>query len=234
MKTFNPAPPPLALTMAPCWPRPHSYSSLIRAPEDQISPGTDTKAPVWTPASSRERLLGFWVRCRATANQKQRRRPQRWPALHRGSSSAPLTSGRCFCSWPWSSLSLTVSLSPVRPLKGVWMLRRQRSSSSPASCVGSVFCSDPNLDHVTGNRVAWVSWPPGGARSPLCSDLLLLPECVGLRFSWLHAVLHDWPSVLNFAARLRCSSGLCPRQLHDYGCSCRHVASGNPVDALDR
>uniref|UniRef100_A0A674MK47 Phospholipase A2 n=1 Tax=Takifugu rubripes TaxID=31033 RepID=A0A674MK47_TAKRU len=54
-----------------------------------------------------------------------------------------------------------------------------------------------------------------------------------LRFSWLHAVFHDLPSLLNFAAKLRCSSGLCPRDLDDYGCTCTHLVAGAPVDPLD-
>uniref|UniRef100_A0A096M039 Phospholipase A2 n=1 Tax=Poecilia formosa TaxID=48698 RepID=A0A096M039_POEFO len=58
-------------------------------------------------------------------------------------------------------------------------------------------------------------------------------DCLGLRFVWLHAVFDNFPSLLSFVSRLRCASGLCPRDLEDYGCSCRHVASGNPVDPLD-
>lgn len=58
-------------------------------------------------------------------------------------------------------------------------------------------------------------------------------DCLGLRFTWLHSVFDNFPSLLNFALRLRCATGLCPRELEDYGCSCRYVAAGNPVDPLD-
>ncbi|XP_035526204.1 mucin-17-like [Morone saxatilis] len=77
---------------------------------------------------------------------------------------------------------------------------------------GSIFCPDPeggnqNEDHVT--------------------------DCLGLRFTWLHSVFDNFPSLLNFALKLRCETGLCPRDLEDYGCSCRYAAAGNPVDPLD-
>uniref|UniRef100_A0A3Q4MX78 Phospholipase A2 n=1 Tax=Neolamprologus brichardi TaxID=32507 RepID=A0A3Q4MX78_NEOBR len=38
---------------------------------------------------------------------------------------------------------------------------------------------------------------------------------------------------LSFVSKLHCATGICPRDLEDYGCSCRYVAAGNPVDALD-
>uniref|UniRef100_A0A3Q3NQ41 Otoconin 90 n=1 Tax=Labrus bergylta TaxID=56723 RepID=A0A3Q3NQ41_9LABR len=58
-------------------------------------------------------------------------------------------------------------------------------------------------------------------------------DCLGLRFTWLHSIFDNFPSLLRFALKLRCATGLCPRDLEDYGCSCRYVAAGNPVDALD-
>ncbi|KAM7379817.1 hypothetical protein PAMP_005339 [Pampus punctatissimus] len=81
-----------------------------------------------------------------------------------------------------------------------------------ALSVSSIFCpdpetSDPNTDHMM--------------------------DCLGLRFTWLHSLFDNSLSLLNFALKLRCASGLCPRDLEDYGCSCRYVAAGNPVDALD-
>ncbi|XP_029309111.1 otoconin-90 [Cottoperca gobio] len=58
-------------------------------------------------------------------------------------------------------------------------------------------------------------------------------DCLGLRFTWLHSLLDNFPSLLSFALKLRCATGLCPRDLEDYGCSCRYVSAGNPVDPLD-
>ncbi|XP_058483233.1 otoconin-90 [Solea solea] len=60
-----------------------------------------------------------------------------------------------------------------------------------------------------------------------------LTDCLGLRFTWLHALFDNFPSLLSFAVRLHCETGLCPRDLEDYGCSCRFVAAGSPVDPLD-
>lgn len=58
-------------------------------------------------------------------------------------------------------------------------------------------------------------------------------DCLGLRFTWIHSVFDNFPSMLSFVSKLHCATGICPRDLEDYGCSCRYVAAGNPVDALD-
>ncbi|XP_031733039.1 uncharacterized protein LOC116399780 [Anarrhichthys ocellatus] len=86
------------------------------------------------------------------------------------------------------------------------------SAAPNALSASSIFCRDPeagdqNTDHMT--------------------------DCLGLRFTWLHSLFDNFPSLLTFALKLRCATGLCPRDLEDYGCSCRYVASGNPVDPLD-
>ncbi|XP_039905383.1 otoconin-90-like [Simochromis diagramma] len=72
---------------------------------------------------------------------------------------------------------------------------------------GSIFCPDPEAYHMT--------------------------DCLGLRFTWIHSVFDNFPSMLSFVSKLHCVTGICPRDLEDYGCSCRYVAAGNPVDALD-
>uniref|UniRef100_A0A3Q2WZK3 Otoconin 90 n=1 Tax=Haplochromis burtoni TaxID=8153 RepID=A0A3Q2WZK3_HAPBU len=58
-------------------------------------------------------------------------------------------------------------------------------------------------------------------------------DCLGLRFTWIHSVFDNFPSMLSFVSKLHCATGICPCDLEDYGCSCRYVAAGNPVDALD-
>lgn len=58
-------------------------------------------------------------------------------------------------------------------------------------------------------------------------------DCLGSRFTWIHSVFDNFPSMLSFVSKLHCATGICPRDLEDYGCSCRYVAAGNPVDALD-
>ncbi|XP_010778103.1 otoconin-90, partial [Notothenia coriiceps] len=60
-----------------------------------------------------------------------------------------------------------------------------------------------------------------------------MTDCLGLRFTWLHSVFDNFPSLLSFSLKLRCATGICPRDLEDYGCSCRYESSGNPVDPLD-
>uniref|UniRef100_A0A3P9JN23 Phospholipase A2 n=1 Tax=Oryzias latipes TaxID=8090 RepID=A0A3P9JN23_ORYLA len=90
----------------------------------------------------------------------------------------------------------------------MWIL----SLSASSSALSSIFCPEPE------------------GSSGLAGHMT---DCLGLRFTWLHAVFHNFPSLLNFASKLRCASGICPRDLEDYGCSCRYVARGNPVDPLD-
>ncbi|KAK5860449.1 hypothetical protein PBY51_021925 [Eleginops maclovinus] len=85
-------------------------------------------------------------------------------------------------------------------------------SAVPNALSASIFCpdpedSDPNTDHMT--------------------------DCLGLRFTWLHSVFDNFPSLLSFSLKLRCATGICPRDLEDYGCSCRYMSAGNPVDPLD-
>uniref|UniRef100_A0A3P8YPX5 Otoconin 90 n=1 Tax=Esox lucius TaxID=8010 RepID=A0A3P8YPX5_ESOLU len=68
----------------------------------------------------------------------------------------------------------------------------------------------------------------------LCLYLLSHTGCLALRFTWLHEVFDHFPALLNFALKLRCATTLCPRDLEGYGCSCRLMAEGQPVDELDR
>ncbi|XP_060899736.1 otoconin-90 [Labrus mixtus] len=86
------------------------------------------------------------------------------------------------------------------------------SAAPHALSSGSVLCREPE------------------ASDPSAEHMI---DCLGLRFTWLHSVFDNFPSFLRFALKLRCATGLCPRDLEDYGCSCRYVAAGNPVDALD-
>ncbi|KAM6989155.1 otoconin-90 [Tautogolabrus adspersus] len=86
------------------------------------------------------------------------------------------------------------------------------SAAPHALSSGSILCREPEASDPSTER---------------------LMDCLGLRFTWLHSVFDNFPSLLNFALKLRCATGLCPRDLEDYGCSCRYVAAGNPVDSLD-
>uniref|UniRef100_A0A3B3S1W6 Phospholipase A2 n=1 Tax=Paramormyrops kingsleyae TaxID=1676925 RepID=A0A3B3S1W6_9TELE len=42
-----------------------------------------------------------------------------------------------------------------------------------------------------------------------------------------------FPSLFRFALCLRCRTGLCPRDLEDYGCSCRYLGGRGTVDDMD-
>ncbi|KAM8838416.1 otoconin-90 [Synchiropus picturatus] len=86
------------------------------------------------------------------------------------------------------------------------------SSVPQVAAVGSLLCPDTGTTQLQEDHVL---------------------DCIGLRFSWLHSVFQDLPAVLNFALKLRCATGLCPRELEDYGCMCRFQPAGGAVDTLD-
>ncbi|XP_053064637.1 otoconin-90 [Acinonyx jubatus] len=58
-------------------------------------------------------------------------------------------------------------------------------------------------------------------------------DCLGSHFTWLQAVLTNFPALLQFVNGMKCVAGLCPRDLEDYGCACRFEMEGPPVDASD-
>ncbi|XP_028987137.1 otoconin-90 [Betta splendens] len=84
------------------------------------------------------------------------------------------------------------------------------------------------LPHALSARSLFCLEPEAADRS---ADHMI--DCLGRRFTWLHSVFDDFPSVMSFALRLRCETGLCPRDLEDYGCACRYGAAGDAVDDLD-
>ncbi|XP_072567267.1 otoconin-90 isoform X1 [Paramormyrops kingsleyae] len=66
---------------------------------------------------------------------------------------------------------------------------------------------------------------------PTAAQLLI--GCLGTRFTWLQELQDSFPSLFRFALCLRCRTGLCPRDLEDYGCSCRYLGGRGTVDDMD-
>ncbi|XP_069477744.1 otoconin-90 [Ambystoma mexicanum] len=64
-------------------------------------------------------------------------------------------------------------------------------------------------------------------------SVTLFFDCLGSHFTWLQSVFTNFPALLNFVNKLRCVTGLCPKDLVDYGCACRFEMEGLPVDATD-
>ncbi|XP_077127364.1 otoconin-90 isoform X1 [Ranitomeya variabilis] len=58
-------------------------------------------------------------------------------------------------------------------------------------------------------------------------------DCLGSHFTWLQVIFTNFPALLNFVSKLKCVTGLCPRDLEDYGCACRYELEGLPIDAAD-
>ncbi|XP_073186202.1 uncharacterized protein [Lepidochelys kempii] len=64
-------------------------------------------------------------------------------------------------------------------------------------------------------------------------SVALFFDCLGSHFTWLQAIFTNFPALLHFVNKMRCVTGLCPRDFEDYGCSCRFEMEGLPVDEAD-
>uniref|UniRef100_A0A8D2KSU8 Phospholipase A2 n=1 Tax=Varanus komodoensis TaxID=61221 RepID=A0A8D2KSU8_VARKO len=43
----------------------------------------------------------------------------------------------------------------------------------------------------------------------------------------------NFPALLNFVSKMKCVTGICPRDFEDYGCACRFEMEGLPADEVD-
>uniref|UniRef100_A0A8C3I912 Otoconin 90 n=1 Tax=Chrysemys picta bellii TaxID=8478 RepID=A0A8C3I912_CHRPI len=64
-------------------------------------------------------------------------------------------------------------------------------------------------------------------------SVALFFDCLGSHFTWLQSIFTNFPALLHFVNKMRCVTGLCPRDFEDYGCSCRFEMEGLPVDEVD-
>ncbi|NXU44338.1 OC90 protein, partial [Drymodes brunneopygia] len=64
-------------------------------------------------------------------------------------------------------------------------------------------------------------------------SVALFFDCLGSHFTWLQSIFTNFPALLNFVNKMKCVTGLCPRDFEDYGCSCRFEMEGLPVDEAD-
>ncbi|KFV69599.1 Otoconin-90, partial [Dryobates pubescens] len=64
-------------------------------------------------------------------------------------------------------------------------------------------------------------------------SVALFFDCLGSHFTWLQSIFTNFPALLNFVNKMKCVTGLCPRDFEDYGCSCRFEMEGFPVDEAD-
>ncbi|XP_073536000.1 otoconin-90 [Phyllobates terribilis] len=64
-------------------------------------------------------------------------------------------------------------------------------------------------------------------------SVTLFLDCLGSHFTWLQVIFTNFPALLNFVSKLKCVTGLCPKDLEDYGCACRYELEGLPIDAAD-
>ncbi|NXW71144.1 OC90 protein, partial [Hirundo rustica] len=64
-------------------------------------------------------------------------------------------------------------------------------------------------------------------------SVALFFDCLGSHFTWLQSIFTNFPALLNFVNKMKCVTGLCPRDFEDYGCSCRFEMEGLPMDKAD-
>uniref|UniRef100_F7G3C7 Phospholipase A2-like central domain-containing protein n=1 Tax=Ornithorhynchus anatinus TaxID=9258 RepID=F7G3C7_ORNAN len=65
-------------------------------------------------------------------------------------------------------------------------------------------------------------------------SVTLFFDCLGSHFTWLQAIFTNFPALLHFVNKMKCVTGLCPKDFEDYGCSCRFEMEGLPMDGTDR
>ncbi|XP_015684516.1 otoconin-90, partial [Protobothrops mucrosquamatus] len=58
-------------------------------------------------------------------------------------------------------------------------------------------------------------------------------DCLGSHFTWLQSIFTSFPPLLNLVSRMKCVTGICPKDFEDYGCACRFEMEGFPVDEVD-
>ncbi|KAJ7338143.1 hypothetical protein JRQ81_010757 [Phrynocephalus forsythii] len=64
-------------------------------------------------------------------------------------------------------------------------------------------------------------------------SVALFFDCLGSHFTWLQSIFTNFPALLNFVSKLKCVTGICPRDFEDYGCACRFEMEGHPADEAD-
>ncbi|XP_044306354.1 otoconin-90 [Varanus komodoensis] len=64
-------------------------------------------------------------------------------------------------------------------------------------------------------------------------SVALFFDCLGSHFTWLQSIFTNFPALLNFVSKMKCVTGICPRDFEDYGCACRFEMEGLPADEVD-
>ncbi|XP_062987402.1 otoconin-90 [Elgaria multicarinata webbii] len=64
-------------------------------------------------------------------------------------------------------------------------------------------------------------------------SVALFFDCLGSHFTWLQSIFTNFPALLNFVSKMKCVTGICPRDFEDYGCTCRFEMEGLPADEVD-
>ncbi|XP_019375138.1 PREDICTED: otoconin-90 [Gavialis gangeticus] len=89
----------------------------------------------------------------------------------------------------------------------------------------------PELPHAAERNLNNITFFNGVFQN--VESVTLFFDCLGSHFTWLQSIFTNFPALLNFVNKMKCVTGLCPRDFEDYGCSCRFEMEGLPVDETD-
>ncbi|RMC14844.1 hypothetical protein DUI87_07020 [Hirundo rustica rustica] len=95
--------------------------------------------------------------------------------------------------------------------------------------------TSPICNYIFRYCVEYYSWFVKNA-SYVCEKVKRVAyshNCLGSHFTWLQSIFTNFPALLNFVNKMKCVTGLCPRDFEDYGCSCRFEMEGLPMDKAD-
>ncbi|XP_042317604.1 otoconin-90 isoform X2 [Sceloporus undulatus] len=88
-----------------------------------------------------------------------------------------------------------------------------------------------DLPHVTERNLNNITFFNGVFAD--VESVALYFDCLGSHFTWLQAIFTNFPVLLNFVNKMKCVTGICPRDFEDYGCACRFEMEGLPADEVD-
>ncbi|XP_043922981.1 otoconin-90 isoform X3 [Protopterus annectens] len=122
----------------------------------------------------------------------------------------------------------------------IWYVTHRKSICKRMTRIHHVHNAEPQESDSSARRPA--NFPPVnsnhnenfGATFESQQSILSFLECLGSHFIWLQSVYNNFPSLFNFVIKLRCVTGLCPKDFEDYGCACRFEMEGLPIDEPDR
>uniref|UniRef100_A0A8D0B5M5 Otoconin 90 n=1 Tax=Salvator merianae TaxID=96440 RepID=A0A8D0B5M5_SALMN len=98
-----------------------------------------------------------------------------------------------------------------------------QGSETPSIPMDLPHASERNLNNITFFSGVFAN----------VESVALFFDCLGPHFTWLQSIFTSFPALLNFVSKMKCVTGICPRDFEDYGCACRFEMEGLPADEVD-